>query len=55
MDDPNKVIGDFLAHPDEQSSLVAMIKLISERRELFPNVNPRESILDIAKRVAGQH
>jgi hypothetical protein len=52
MENSQIVIRDFLGNPDKQENIIAMIKLISERRDIFPEVSAHESILDIAKRIS---
>lgn len=47
------LLGDFIDNPDDEELLLAAMQIVCERRDLFPTVDPRESILQLAKRYVG--
>ena len=47
------LLEDFIDSPDNEELLLAAMQIVCERRDLFPTVDPRESILQLAKRYVG--
>jgi hypothetical protein len=54
QDDEKLLLKSFVDAPDDQEKLRAVMQLIAVRRDLFPKVDPRESVLQIAKRCVGR-
>lgn len=50
MDDVIVLFQKFVKKPDDQELLRDVIKVVCERRDLFPTVSPRESIIQIAEK-----
>lgn len=50
MDDVKILFQKFIAVPDDQKLLLDVMKVVCERRDLFPTVDPRESIFQIVQR-----
>lgn len=47
------VLQSFVADPDNGEKIIEAIRAIAECRDVFPSVDPRESILAIAQRAIG--
>lgn len=47
------LLEDFIDNPDNEELLFAAMQIVCERRDLFPTVDPRESILQLVKRYLG--